>query len=77
MEEDLSPIALARLASALTMDDAATITGMSKSTYAHAEEHPLELTLGEFRALSKELNADGRKVLQEWIASSFVIMGGA
>ena len=77
MEDDLSPIALARLASALTMDDAAAITGMSKSTYAHMEEHPFELTLGEFRALVRELNADGREVLQKWIESSFGIMGGA
>ena len=66
MDSSQSPIACARLASALTMDEAAAITGMSKSTYAHREEHPLELTLGELKALSTELNKDGVNLLRSW-----------
>ena len=70
MPEDLSPIALARLASALTSEDAARITGMSRTTYERVEAHPLEMTLGELLALYTEFNADGRKVIQSWITGS-------
>lgn len=66
MDSSQSPIAYARLASALTMDEAAVATGMSRSEYAHREEHPLELTLGELKALSSELNEDGVSYLRKW-----------
>ena len=71
MPSDLSPVALARVASALTLDDAATITGMSRDGYEQAEERPLQMTLGEFNALCAELNSDGRKVVQDWVDSFF------
>ena len=71
MSSDLSPVALARVASALTLDDAATITGMSRDGYERAEERPLQMTLGELKALCAELNSDGRKVVQDWVDSFF------
>ena len=69
MPEDLSPIALARLASALTLEDAARITGMSKMDYQRVEAHPLEMTIGELRALCSEMNSDGEGVIREWVST--------
>ena len=66
MNSSQSPIAYARLASALTTDEAAAALGMSKSEYIRHEEHPLELTLGELKALSSELNEDGISYLCKW-----------
>ena len=66
MSNDISPIAAARLESALTAEDAARIMGMSLGAYLRVEEHPLEMTLGELRALYSELNEDGVRVLARW-----------
>lgn len=66
MPDDISPIAAARLESALTAEDAARIMGMSLGAYLRIEEHPLEMTIGELRALYSELNEDGMKVLARW-----------
>ncbi len=69
MDQDLSPIAAARVASALTTEDACTITGMSKGAYERAEEHPLEFTLGELKVLLIEFNSDGRLIVHTWLDS--------
>jgi|GEM_PF-2718724 len=71
MSEESSPIATARLASALTLDDASRITGLSRASYERQEEHPLEFTMGELRALSSELNSDGKGVMRAWLLSFF------
>lgn len=70
-QEELSKVAYARLASGLTLDDAATITGMSLDTYREAEDRPLQLTLGELRALCAEFNSDGRRIMVEWFNTFF------
>ena len=62
---------MARLASALTLDEAASITGMSRAAYQRAEEHPLELTLGELKALYSEMNQDGQSIMFTWAKALF------
>lgn len=69
--EDVSPLAQARLASALTLEDAAQITGMSVTAYQQIEQRPFSMTLGEFRALCTELNPDGRRFIESWIHTLF------
>lgn len=71
--EDVSPLAQARLASALTLEDAAQITGMSVTAYQQIEERPFMMTLGEFRALCSELNTDGRNFIESWLQTLFGI----
>lgn len=71
MAKENSQIAEARLTSALTLGDASMITGLSSSVYEHQEEHPLEFSLGELRALSSELNSDGKRILREWVLTFF------
>lgn len=71
MSEEESQVAKARLASALTLDDASRITGLSRATYERLEEHPLEFSLGEMRALASELNPDGRSILKGWLLTFF------
>lgn len=71
MDDDLSPVACARLASALTTEEAATAIGTSRSNYVHLEERPLGFTLGELYALSSELNDDGLTYLNGWINGLF------
>ena len=63
----MSPIAQARIASALTTADACKATGMSEMAYERAEHHPLEFTVGELKALCFELNADGRSIVWSWV----------
>ena len=69
MPDNVSQITMAREASALTIDDASIITGMSKAEYQRIEDHPLEMTLGELRALCSELNSDGRVAISLWLDS--------
>lgn len=70
-DEYLSPIALARQASALTIADAAWITGMSVAGYQLMEEHPMGMSIGELCALCMELNEDGREIMGGWMRSFF------
>lgn len=67
--EDLPVLARARLASGLTRNDMASALGMERSRYASLEVMPLNMTMGELRILSSELNGDGRTILGEWIYS--------
>lgn len=72
MSGETSRIARARLASALTINDAATITGLSPEAYERREdEHPLDFTLGEIRALASEFNSDGKELLRSWLLTYF------
>lgn len=71
--EDASCVTRARRASALTVGDAALITGMSQERYAQLEDRPLQMTVGELRALCRELNADGERVMREWFDGFFCL----
>ena len=70
MDDELSSVAQARLASGLTVDDAVRVTGLSERRYRRQEEHPFEFTLAELRALMCDLNADGRELLKAWLRSA-------
>ena len=67
--DDLPALARARLASGLTRDDMASALGLEKSQYASLEVTPLNMSIGELRALSSELNGDGKAILTQWICS--------
>ena len=69
--KDLSTVACARLASGLTIEDAATVTGLSPNEYSELERRPLQFTLGEMRSLCSELNHDGREILLKWAETFF------
>lgn len=71
MPDDLSKLALARLASGLTLEDAARATGMSPRDYEQAERRPFGMSVGELRALCSELNKDGSKIMHEWMDDLF------
>lgn len=69
--EELSQIARARLASGLTIEDARKAVGLSYPPYRAREENPELFTVGELAKLSKEMNRDGKKILNEWATSFF------
>ncbi|MDO4536612.1 MAG: helix-turn-helix transcriptional regulator [Coriobacteriales bacterium] len=70
-DNKLSVLGLARLASGLTREDAAHITGMSIEDYCYAETHPFTLSVGELQALCHEFNADGKQIILEWVGGFF------
>lgn len=71
MPDECSHVARARLASALTLDDASLITGMSSERYEYVEARPFEMTLGELRALCSEFNSDGKQLMLDWLNTFF------
>lgn len=71
MESRLSQIAKARLASGLTIEDARKAIGMSYPTYKQREDNPKLFSLEELYTLSHELNSDGKRIFDEWLAYFF------
>lgn len=69
---DKETFAAARRASGLTQDNAASICGVSRPTYALREGNPAEFRLGDLAVLYRAMNKPGRKLLREGIMSLFL-----
>lgn len=72
---DKESFAAARRASGLSQDNAASICGVSRPTYALREGNPAEFRLGDLAVLYRAMNKPGRKLLREGIMSLFLPEG--
>lgn len=68
---DVEKFAAARRASGLTLEDAASICGITRQTYSFRERNPGDFRLQEIEKLSMSLDDSGRKLLMEAVESLF------
>ena len=71
MEDGLSRIARARLASGMTIEDARSVVGLTYQPYKDREEDPSRFTLGELSRLTSAMNKDGKHIVRAWLLSFF------
>lgn len=70
MEDDL--IGAARRASKVTVEEAASVSGLSKVTYLQRERHPDQFRICELMGLYDCLTDLGKRILVDGITNFFV-----
>ena len=64
--------AAARRASGISQEEAATICGISRPTYAIRESHPEDYKLSDLVCLYEKMNVSGKRLLRDKIDSLFL-----
>ncbi len=69
LSEDFQAV---RRAAGLSLDEAASICGISRPTYTVRENNPGEFKLNELQKLYSNINSPGRKLLSSTLDSLFL-----
>lgn len=68
MKETANAIKLARVASGMSQNEAASVLGVSVPTYAAREKAPASFTVDEIKDLNDSFNEQGKQLVKEFVA---------